>query len=51
MDNVVDQLFANIEAGRQGRNIGISTGLPVIDSTIYGIQRKYLYTIGADTSG
>lgn len=47
----VNRLFENIEEGRRGRNIGISTGLPVIDSLIYGIQRKYLYTIGADTSG
>lgn len=47
----VNRLFENIEEGRKGRNIGISTGLPMIDSLIYGIQRKYLYTIGADTSG
>ena len=47
----VSRLFDNIEEGRKGRNIGISTGLPSIDSLIYGIQRKYLYTIGADTSG
>ena len=47
----VTRLFENIEEGRKGRNIGISTGLPMIDSLIYGIQRKYLYTIGADTSG
>jgi len=47
----VKQLLKNIEEGRKGRNIGISTGLPTIDSIIYGIQRKYLYTIGADTSG
>ena len=47
----VDRLYKNIEEGKRGRNIGISTGLPVIDSLIYGIQRKYLYTIGADTSG
>lgn len=47
----VKQLLQNIEAGKKGRNIGISTGLPVLDSIIFGIQRKYLYTIGADTSG
>ena len=47
----VNRLFENIKEGRKGRNIGISTGLPMIDSLIYGIQRKYLYTIGADTSG
>lgn len=47
----VNRLLSNIEAGKQGKNIGISTGLSTIDSVIYGIQRKYLYTIGADTSG
>ena len=47
----VKQLLRNLEEGRSGRNIGISTGLPIIDSIIYGIQRKYIYTIGADTSG
>ena len=47
----VKKLLKNIEAGRQGKNIGISTGLPVVDSIIFGIQRKTLYTIGADTSG
>jgi replicative DNA helicase len=47
----VDKLFNNIEEGKKGRNIGISTGMTTIDSVLYGIQRKYLYTIGADTSG
>jgi hypothetical protein len=47
----VESLLDNIERGKQGKNIGISTGLPIIDSLIYGIQRKYIYTVGADTSG
>lgn len=47
----VKQLLANIEEGKHGRNIGISTGMSTLDSVIYGIQKKYLYTIGADTSG
>ena len=47
----VSQLLKNIEKGKEGKNIGISTGLPTLDSIIYGIQKKYLYTIGADTSG
>lgn len=47
----VKQLLNYIALGKQGRNIGISTGLPTIDSVIYGIQKKYLYTVGADTSG
>ena len=47
----VTQLLNNIEKGKEGRNIGISTGLSTLDSIIYGIQRKYLYVVGADTSG
>lgn len=47
----IEQLYANISQGKEGKNIGISTGIPKLDSTIYGIQKKYLYTIGADTSG
>lgn len=47
----VKQLYSNIKKGKAGKNIGISTGLPVIDSIIYGIQRKYLYVVAADQGG
>ena len=47
----VKQLFHNIKKGKEGKNIGISTGLPGIDSIIYGIQRKYLYVVAADQGG
>lgn len=47
----IDKLLKNIEQGKLGRNIGISTGLDKLDKVIYGIQKKYLYTIGADTAG
>jgi len=47
----VQQLLRNVKKGKLGKNIGISTGSKKLDSVIYGIQRKYLYTIGADTSG
>lgn len=47
----VDRLYQNIDRGKSGGNVGISTGLPAIDSIIYGVQKSYLYTIGADTSG
>lgn len=47
----VEKLVANIEKGSRGENVGISTGLPVIDSIIFGIQKGYLYTVGADSSG
>lgn len=42
-------LFDAINRGRAGKNIGVSTGLPKLDSVIFGIQKKCLYTIGADT--
>lgn len=47
----VEGFLSEVRAGKAGRNIGISTGMPKLDKYIYGIQRKYLYTIGADTSG
>lgn len=47
----VSQLYKNIQKGKEGRNIGISTGLTKLDSIIYGIQRKYLYVIAADQGG
>lgn len=46
----IKQLFDNIKRGKEGRNIGISTGLPTIDKTLFGIQKRYLYVVGADTS-
>ena len=47
----LNKLFELIESGKKGKNIGISTGSNKIDSVMYGIQKRYLYTIGADTSG
>lgn len=47
----VKQLFVNIKKGRSGKNIGVGTGSVKLDSVIFGIQKNYLYTIGADTSG
>ena len=43
------QLNSLIQKGRKGKNIGISTGLPKLDSIIYGIQRRYLYLVGSDS--
>lgn len=47
----IEGFLNEVKVGKAGRNIGISTGMPKLDKYIYGIQRKYLYTIGADTSG
>lgn len=47
----VDNLINNVTRGKDGKNIGISTGMDKLDNLIYGIQKKYLYTVGADSSG
>jgi len=48
---MIDNLYKTIENGKLGRNIGVSTGSPKLDSVIYGIQKRYLYTVGADSGG
>lgn len=45
----INKLLQAIDKGKEGKNIGISTGLPKLDSIIYGIQKRYLYTIGASS--
>lgn len=47
----VESLLNNIKRGREGKNIGISFSLPEVDNVLYGLQKKYLYVVGADTSG
>lgn len=45
----LDELYRLIDDGRLGLNIGISTGLPKLDSTIAGVQRQTMYLIAGDT--
>lgn len=45
----VRQLLKIIKRGKEGKNVGIFTGIPKLDSVTYGIQRQCLYTIGADS--
>lgn len=47
----VKRLFKQIKDGKEGKNIGISMGLPDLDKILYGIQRKSLTVVGADTAG
>ena len=49
--NNVEQLFKNINAGREGKNIGISTGIPKLDSYIGGLQKKTYYLVFSDSGG
>lgn len=46
----VDVLFDEIDRGRQGLNLGVSTGLPKLDAVLSGgIQRKTFYLLGGPT--
>ena len=48
--NGISQLYNQIEKGRNGENIGISTGIPKLDKVIGGIQPSRYYTIAAQSS-
>lgn len=43
------QFLHAVKKGKKGQNIGVSTGIPKLDSVIYGTQKKCLITVGADT--
>ena len=45
----VKQLYHNIKKGKEGKNLGISTGCPKLDHIINGVQRKYMYIVAGDT--
>jgi KaiC/GvpD/RAD55 family RecA-like ATPase len=45
----IKELNSLIARGKDGKNVGISTGKPKLDKVLYGIQRKFLYTIGASS--
>ena len=47
---IVENLFKSIERGRKGLNNGLSSGLSKLDSTVYGVQRRWL-TVWAGDSG
>lgn len=47
--SITDSLFKTIINGKEGRNIGIPTGLPTLDKYTYGVQRGYITTIFADS--
>lgn len=46
---ITENLFSIINSGRNGGNIGISTGLRIIDKYTYGIQKGWMTVIGGDT--
>lgn len=48
--NGVDILWSQIDKGRRGENIGISTGIPKLDKVLGGIQPSRYYCISAQSS-
>ncbi len=46
---IVDKLYDFIYQGKQGRNKGLSTGMPKLDSVTYGIQKGWFTVIGGDS--
>lgn len=44
-----DDFIEDVEAGRQGRNIGLSTGSKKLDNALGGVQRGTYYLIGGNT--
>ena len=49
--NNVDLLYNKIEKGRAGKNIGLKTGLPKMDSFTGGVQPVYTLIFGISGSG
>ena len=46
----LELLWTQIDKGKNGENIGISTGIPKLDKLIGGIQPSRYYTIAAASS-
>ena len=46
---IVENLFNSINRGRKGLNTGLSTGLPKLDSLVYGVQRRWMEVVSGDS--
>ena len=46
---IVTNLFQSILRGKSGMNIGLPSGLPKVDSIIYGVQRRWMYVWAGDS--
>lgn len=42
---LTSKLMEMVENGREGNNMGLSTGLSKLDGLIYGVQRKWFYLV------
>lgn len=46
---ITESLFKSIQDGKKGLNKGLSTGLPKLDTITYGLQRKWMTVVFADS--
>lgn len=47
--NLIDSFYQKVEEGKKGNNMGIPSGFPKLDKYIYGIQRRFMSTVIADS--
>lgn len=45
----VDLFYQKVEEGKKGNNMGIPSGFPKLDKYIYGIQRRFMSVVMADS--
>lgn len=50
MISITDRLMKMVRTGREGNNMGLTTGLIKLDNLVYGIQRSWM-TVVAGGSG
>lgn len=46
---IVDNLFKSIQRGKEGLNVGLSSGLTKLDLITYGIQRRWMTVVAGDS--
>jgi replicative DNA helicase len=47
--NLINSFYQKVEEGKKGNNMGIPSGFPKLDKYIYGIQRRFMSTVIADS--
>lgn len=46
---IVENLFKSIQRGKEGLNVGLSSGLSKLDLITYGIQRRWMTVVAGDS--
>ena len=46
---IVESLFKSIQRGKEGLNVGLSSGLTKLDLITYGVQRRWMTVVAGDS--